>query len=1051
MKTHINGHTEMATKYQLSKLYTKVQTHINLASSSLSTAISGTNNYVSNLENSLLEKYNDLLSADIDIRSTITNTANSIQEYSDNKDAIVLKDAKNYSDSNKKELNNTISELSTKVDNNYEFLSTEIEKTTSSLIKNIENTTSSLIDNDEFISGQLKQYVDKEIDNLGSVYSLVGILSDGTIATSIEQLPTNAKKGQIYFINKTLTDGTTETEQYICINDGIDLAINKYQKFGTSVDLSKYLTINQINDRISGVLSKAAKYTDDTKLEITNSLQEYSDNNLLSAKFYTNNISSFLDQTLKAYSDNNANNTLTISKKYTDDTKLEIISSLQEYSDNNLLSAKNYANQINTSLNTALTKVDHELVANDNTISSYLKKYIDDQIDNLGSIYTLIGTLDNGEIATSLQELPTNAKKGQIYFINKKLTDGTTETEQYICIREGVTLAADRWQKFGTSVDLSKYITSTQVTGKDQIVLNTSKEYTDDVSAYLDSTLKNKINSDIALVNKTINETSAYLNNTLQDFSINKANDALTNATIYIDETSAYLNNAINTAKAQLSDNTEIVSGNIITYIDKRIENLGSVYSLVGTIDENGTIATSIIQLPLEAKKGQIYFVKNTLSDGTQAIEQYISITNDIATADTKYQKFGTTVDLSKYLTIDQIKAKDSQVLSDANKKLEEKILEAKEYTNTVSGNLSTALTDDISKLAKEYTDNQLTNKFKEAKDYTNAVSGNLSAALTDDIFKLAKDYTNIVSGNLSAVLTDDIFELAEKYTNGKLTEKILEAENYTNTVSGNLSSVLTDDIFELAKKYTDNQLTNKIKDAKDYTNTVSGNLSSVLTDDIFKLAKDYTDNQLTNMYKDTESYTNIVSGNLSSVLTNDISALAKAYTNSQLSNKFKDAENYINEVSGNLSAVLTNNFNSEINKLSTTLEVNIPASAKAYTNDQIEKLKSIYAIQRKYIELSGISPTIGLTEGNSTYTCIDPISSFTGWTAENSDYETVIYFTTHETEKFIQNGMPTNLKYIKSDYISKNDVGDKLLDLPLNTSFIITIRNLVARIEQII
>jgi len=43
---------------------------------------------------------------------------------------------------------------------------------------------------------------------------------------------------------------------------------------------------------------------------------------------------------------------------------------------------------------------------------------------------------------------------------------------------------------------------------------------------------------------------------------------------------------------------------------------------------------------------------------------------------------------------------------------------------------------------------------------------------------------------------------------------------------------------------------------------------------------------------------------------------------------------------------------------------------------------------------------------------------------------------------------MPTNLKYIKSDYISKNDVGDKLLDLPLNTSFIITIRNLVARIE---
>ena len=105
-------------------------------------------------------------------------------------------------------------------------------------------------------------------------------------------------------------------------------------------------------------------------------------------------------------------NALSSANYYTDQTKDDLISSLQKYSDDNLSAAKKYSDDNLSAAEEYTDEAKKELKKDDEVLSGKLTEYVDKQIENLGSLYTLIGPLSTGVNATSIEQLPTDAKVG---------------------------------------------------------------------------------------------------------------------------------------------------------------------------------------------------------------------------------------------------------------------------------------------------------------------------------------------------------------------------------------------------------------------------------------------------------------------------------------------------------------------------------------------------------------------------------------------------------------------------------------------------------------
>ena len=188
----------------------------------------------------------------------------------------------------------------------------------------------------------------------------------------------------------------------------------------------------------------------------------------------------------------------------------------------------------------------------DDDLKRDLSAYIDESIANLGSVYELIGTLPDKSIATSVDDLPSGAEKGDIYFIKSILSDGTSAITQYICIDSAPDVSRyDKWQKFGTTVDLSNYYTIDEVKAADEAILYSANTTSTNQVTTLDNTLR-------SLIDQTAR-------NAATDAST-KSNDALTSGKAYTDELIGVVKQtAINNARI-VETGTVITQSNIVVF-----------------------------------------------------------------------------------------------------------------------------------------------------------------------------------------------------------------------------------------------------------------------------------------------------------------------------------------------------------------------------------------------------------------------------------------------------------------------------------------------------
>lgn len=621
MKTYINGQrksadTEMATKYQLSRAYTKVQTHINTVQEGLSSSINLTNTNLNNLSNSLLEKQQNLNSKDALLQASIAQLQFKINSDIQAVSSYVSVNTSNINnisselDINVQSLNSIIDSVSAKMQETDQFLSSNID-----IVKN--QLTLYINERDEAILNQANANLQTAIDNLGNMYELKGFYtkSDNTIATSIADLPLTAEKGDIYFITN---DETGQTQQYICVQPTGVLSNERWQKFGTSVDLRKYATTGYVDDNVNLLKTKCESISSALKTDITD---------------INSNLNTFISDTKSELEDEIAltNNTLNsvsgdlTSKINTNISSISIlVNTISQVStslndadaslNNKINAANDNISVINTAVNQLSTAIDNTnasiltekaniintLTDNDNAVSAQLKDYIDSEIENLGTVYELKGfyTTSNNANATSIDQLPTSAKMGQIYFIQNIQTG---QTEQYVCISGDATLAANKWQKFGTNVDLSNYFTAEEVIIKNQQVsnelLNKINQVSGSLSTLILTDIETSLNSAKNYTNvqdiQTLADSKIYTDqvsgilsgNILQkingslDTAKNYANTqdthVLTDAKAYTDQVSGILSGNIDDLSGRL---THDIAANAKEYTNLQIANLITIY-----------------------------------------------------------------------------------------------------------------------------------------------------------------------------------------------------------------------------------------------------------------------------------------------------------------------------------------------------------------------------------------------------------------------------------------------------------------------------------------
>lgn len=524
MRTFVSGQhehvdTKMATKNQLSKVYTKIESHMAIVSGTLSSSIDLAK---TNLTNTISSVSGILDTQDNQLQMALSNAKVQLSGYADQKYNQTtqqtnqkIEDVNQTILANKTSLENKIIDentllinVSSILANSNSTINTTLETVSGQLsidintAKSTANTytdskfeqannllalSSNFLDDtlrtyinqqDGLIFNNSKEYVDQQISSLGNVFNVKGFYYiNGEAVSSINLLPSNAAIGDVYFINELNANNIVETVQYVCKQDNTDIATEKWQKFGTSVDLTNYSTKDYVETRKTQLL--------DTIQSVSGALIEKyilaNSNTLEDTKTYTNNTletrltatSSYINEkSTKAYND---------AKHYTD-VQLETETLNYENADKQvLLSAKSYTDSLSLSVNTKLSSTSGYINARDAQILLDAKAYtdaretaIETQIDNLdftkleeAKAYTNIasGAFDQKLIETS-------------GYINSRDTQVLTDAKAYTDARETAIL--------------------TTASNADATVLTNAKAYTNAASGAFDQKLI---------------ETSGYINN----------------------------------------------------------------------------------------------------------------------------------------------------------------------------------------------------------------------------------------------------------------------------------------------------------------------------------------------------------------------------------------------------------------------------------------------------------------------------------------------------------------------------------------------------------
>ena len=332
MRTFVSGQhehvdTKMATKNQLSKVYTKIESHMAVVSGALSSSIDLAK---TNLTNTISSVSGILDTQDNQLQMALSNAKVQLSGYTDQKYNQTtqqtnqkIEDVNQTILANKTSLENKIIDentllinVSSILANSDSAINTTLETVSGQLsidintAKSAANTytdskfeqannllalSSNFLDDtlrtyinqqDGLTFNNSKEYVDQQISSLGNVFNVKGFYYiNGEAVSSINLLPSNAAIGDVYFINELNANNVVETVQYVCKQDNTDIATEKWQKFGTSVDLTNYSTKDYVETRKTQLL--------DTIQSVSGALIEkytLADSNTLEdAKTYTNN------------------------------------------------------------------------------------------------------------------------------------------------------------------------------------------------------------------------------------------------------------------------------------------------------------------------------------------------------------------------------------------------------------------------------------------------------------------------------------------------------------------------------------------------------------------------------------------------------------------------------------------------------------------------------------------------------------------------------------------------------------------------------------------